>query len=627
MTDHKPSNRQITSRRLIVGLGVALVVIAVAVMGFLLGLGVLGPAESTPAAMAQGTTQPPTRETTTGVPPATPPPTATQAPMPTASPSPTPELGTSNVYIEYILDASGSMNEKLPDGTVKLAVAKDVLRDFLGSFLPETNIGLRAYGHRVYYKETAKSCEDVELIAPVEKGQMEAIATWLQDFKAQGMTPLAESIRLAMKDFVFDPARKNSIVMLSDGIETCEGDPCGLVEESKAEGIEFTFHVIGLQVDNATRKQLRCIARPGGGTYHDASSAQDLKQALGDIKTDATEGEVIAPFGVDTPTPALPMPTNTPIPPTPTDTLIPPTVTYTPIPPTPSHTPKPATAKPALQGRIVFVTDRHAPDATECWDSICNTEIYVMNANGSDPVRLTSFDEFDLNPVWSPDGKRIAYATNRERAGYTKYDIYVMNSDGSSQARITDNVSPSIIGLSWSPDGKRIAFGAEALAPVSVLVINADGSGQAHLTTGEAWDHSPCWSPDGKRIVFVSDRHGNDEIYVMKPDGSGVTRLTNNAASDRRPVWSPDGRLIAFSSNRDGNSQIYVMNADGSGVERLTKGPGDKWSPAWSPDGTSITFVSDRDGNWEIYAMSANGGGVTRLTNSPANEWDPAWTK
>jgi hypothetical protein len=86
------------------------------------------------------------------------------------------------------------------------------------------------------------------LIAPPEKGQMEHIVSWLQDFTVQGMTPLAASLQLALEDFIFDASRVNSIVMLSDGIETCGGDPCQLVEDLKAQGINFTLHVIGLDV-------------------------------------------------------------------------------------------------------------------------------------------------------------------------------------------------------------------------------------------------------------------------------------------------------------------------------------------------------------------------------------------
>ncbi|GEM_PF-5550662 len=237
-------------------------------------------------------------------------PTSASTEAPTSTPMP--ELGTSNLFIEYILDASGSMSETLSDGSPKIEVAQRVLTEHMRSFRPETNIGLRVYGHRLPYQQTDESCQDIELIAPPEKGQMERIAGWLQDFTVQGMTPLAASLELAKDDFIYDASRINSIVMLSDGIETCGGDPCQLVEDLKAEGINFTIHVIGLDVDDPTRQQLSCIAEAGGGTYHDARSQQELNRALDAVQADVTRDEVIVPPDVDTPTPEVATPTLLP---------------------------------------------------------------------------------------------------------------------------------------------------------------------------------------------------------------------------------------------------------------------------------------------------------------------------
>ena len=221
----------------------------------------------------------------------------TSAPTETPTGTPLPELGTSNAFIEYILDASGSMTEALSDGSPKIEVAQRVLTEHMRSFRPETNIGLRVYGHRLPYQQEAESCQDIELIAPVEKGQMERIVGFLRDFTVQGMTPLASSLERAKDDFVYDASRVNSIVMLSDGIETCGGDPCQLVEDLKAQGINFTIHVIGLDVDEPTREQLSCIAQAGGGTYHDAMNQQDLGNALSAIKYEVTRDEVVTPAG------------------------------------------------------------------------------------------------------------------------------------------------------------------------------------------------------------------------------------------------------------------------------------------------------------------------------------------
>ncbi len=236
-----------------------------------------------------------------------------------------------------------------------------------------------------------------------------------------------------------------------------------------------------------------------------------------------------------------------------------------------------------------------------------NWEIYVMNADGSGQARLTDNSAIDYVPSYSPDGRRIAFHSNRDDPDRNDDDfifgIYVMNADGSGQTRLTDN--SAIDGApSWSPDGRRIAFHSDRDDPdrsddyriAGIYVMNADGSGQTRLTDNSATDASPSWSPDGRRIAFTSYRDGNGEIYVMNADGSGQTRLTHISATDAAPSWSPDGRRIAFHSNRDWYWEIYVMNADSFGQTRPTGNSAVGADPSWSPDGENRT----RDGvGWD----------------------------
>ena len=234
-------------------------------------------------------------------------------------------------------------------------------------------------------------------------------------------------------------------------------------------------------------------------------------------------------------------------------------------------------------------------------------------------TRLTVHDAFDSGPDWSPDGRRIAFASDRDGS----FEVYVMNADGSGVTRLTKNdavdVSPT-----WSPDGRRIAFSSTRDGSFEIYVMNADGSGVTRLTVNDAYDVYPAWSPDGRHIAFDSDRDGNREIYVMNADGSGVTRLTDHGADDFTPAWSPDGLRIAFTSGSGGNTEIYVMDA--SGFTRLTNNDVDDVTPAWSPDGRRIAFASERDGNLEIYVMNADGSGVTRLTYNGARDLFPEWS-
>lgn len=183
--------------------------------------------------------------------------------------------------VEYILDASGSMNE-IVDGRPKLAMAQSVLRTLLDAEEGASLIGLRAFGTVAGLSEAA-SCQDSQLLVPVGEAGAAATASAVASVTANGMTPIAESLRRAAEDFLFEPGRLNAIVLLSDGEESCGGDPAAVVRDLRARGFEITVHVVALDVDAGARAQLSAIAAAGGGLYWDARSEDDLRRALADV--------------------------------------------------------------------------------------------------------------------------------------------------------------------------------------------------------------------------------------------------------------------------------------------------------------------------------------------------------
>jgi Tol biopolymer transport system component len=226
-------------------------------------------------------------------------------------------------------------------------------------------------------------------------------------------------------------------------------------------------------------------------------------------------------------------------------------------------------------------------DAKIAYQSGEISEIKVMNADGSGQYSVTPVTGIHAWPTWSSDGTRIAFQADRDivvgdvPSLMDNPDIFVVNSNGTAEIRLTTHPGRDWLPV-WSPDGSKIAFLSDREGPGEIFLMNLDGSGQTNLTNNPAADGWPVWSPDGSKIAFQSYRDGNAEVYVMNADGSGIVRLTSNTAFDGGPSWSPDGTRIAFESDRDGNLEIYVMNTDGSGQTRLTDHAAFDGYPVWT---------------------------------------------
>ena len=257
---------------------------------------------------------------------------------------------------------------------------------------------------------------------------------------------------------------------------------------------------------------------------------------------------------------------------------------------------------------LVFVTER--PMVSGIWS---------MDAGGHDEVRLTQLLGGEANPSVSPDGSKIAFASN-----FDGFSIWVMDVDGGNQHPITAGSFSDH--PAWSPDGKKIAFLSNRDGDSEIYVTDPDGGNATRLTNSPGLDTEPTWSPDGTKIAFSSGRAGagTRQIYSIEADGDNPTRLSDGSGEDVQPDWSPDGTKIAFSHDIPNPSPggIWVMDADGGNPTSLTDDAGSSdYAPAWSPDGTRIAFTRSHD----IYSMHADGTQQTQLTNSRFLEWLPDW--
>lgn len=208
------------------------------------------------------------------------------------------------------------------------------------------------------------------------------------------------------------------------------------------------------------------------------------------------------------------------------------------------------------------------------------SDVYVLNTADMSVTQLTH-DGDSGHPSWSPDGTRIAFETRRDGNS----EIYVMDADGSDPVNLTKHEAGDYE-PAWSPDGTQIAFATSRDGNVEVNVVNADGSNATNLTNDPATDGEPDWSPDGTRIVFWSSRSTSPKggLYLMGADGSNPTLLISQECIFY-PKWSPDGLQIAYAGlcGMGGGYEILAVQLDGSNLANLTNHSAYDMSPAWSP--------------------------------------------
>jgi Tol biopolymer transport system component len=217
---------------------------------------------------------------------------------------------------------------------------------------------------------------------------------------------------------------------------------------------------------------------------------------------------------------------------------------------------------------------------TRTWD------IWVANWDGTGRRNLTRDTAEDTDPAWSPDRRRIVYASNPSpcRAFGCQLDLYAIDRDGQDRRRLT-NTPQDERGPDWSPDGGRIAYTRSGKGDSGIWVMGADGGGQRRLTDDPAFP--PDWAPDGERLLYLREARsgGNPRLYVINADGSGRRRIGNAQVWGRSARWSPDGTRIALSKQ----DAVWVVNADGSGLRRIRQSAAD---PFWTPDGRHLVFTA-----------------------------------
>jgi Tol biopolymer transport system component len=358
--------------------------------------------------------------------------------------------------------------------------------------------------------------------------------------------------------------------------------------------------------------------------------------------------------------------------------------------------------EPSDLGRptLVQVSVRRAVHASPAWSPDGSALVYSAEAGttrklflkqlaSGDEQQLTRGAHDDLQPAWSPAGKRIVFVRSR-RAGerlepgdvfgqYADGDLWSIDLASGAETKLAE----AAFNPSFSPDGTRIAVDASFAGPRRLWLIDARGRNPQQVTSdvSEAIVHlRPRWSPDGRKLVFQNVERTKFDIRVADVASGSLGWITNDAAQDVEPVWSPHGRFVYFSSYRSGGLNIWRVPVSASGkpvgrLQQITKGAGQDvdvalspdgrraafvtlrqnasiWrlpvSPqsgrplgapeqviattredsrgAWSPDGRVIAFNSDRTGEMNVWLHSLEDGSTRQLTRGAGGDFQPNWS-
>lgn len=265
------------------------------------------------------------------------------------------------------------------------------------------------------------------------------------------------------------------------------------------------------------------------------------------------------------------------------------------------------TVTPKLTGKIAFLSTRDG-----------NSEVYLMNPDGTNQRNLTNNPANDNEISFSPDGSQILFISDRDGS---VFHLFIMNSDGTNVRQLTTGTQDEW-GPIFTPDSTQILFFRTTTNGDEIFIMNADTTNQRQLTNNNVGDVMPSMTPDQQWVIYEEQVGKNYTLFRMKADGTGAQALTSTDVDSEYHCISPDGSKIAYSES----NHITTINVDGSRRQQLTFPSGYQDRHPWySPDGAYIAFASTRDGQYEIYVMDADGKNPRRLTTGTSLDYFPIW--
>ncbi|HEU5316888.1 MAG TPA: hypothetical protein VFX49_12330 [Chloroflexota bacterium] len=271
--------------------------------------------------------------------------------------------------------------------------------------------------------------------------------------------------------------------------------------------------------------------------------------------------------------------------------------------PAPAEEPAPAQSVPALAGRLLFMAD-------------ADLQLWERGA-----TRRLTRDRISRQPVWSPDGKKIAHI----KIDVSSSELWVMDADGSQPRQLTDNYSKIVTKNNWAfrprwwPDGSRLLFLSEAKTnDLMIWQVQPDGRNLRPYVTIPDFEGGldmPSVSPDAKRLLAVSYRTPGvtSQVFSYALPSGPWRQLTEHPEGAYDATWSPDGTRFAYTVRAKGRHDVWVASADGASAQGLTDA-GACRAPCWSPDGQQIAYVSGEGGAFDVWVAPAAGGAKRQVT-------------
>ncbi len=214
---------------------------------------------------------------------------------------------------------------------------------------------------------------------------------------------------------------------------------------------------------------------------------------------------------------------------------------------------------------------------------------------------------------------RIAYVTEMQSGGASRYALNVADSDGFNPQVVLESKSP-IVSPAWSPSGREIAYVSFEGDRPRIFAQNLASGTRQVIAAFPGLNSAPAWAPDGKRMALTLSKDGNPEIYIMDIETRRLRRLTVSAAIDTEPAWAPDGTSLVFTSDRGGTPQIYQVSATGGQAKRLTFEGKYNSRATFAPDGKSIALVHGNQGTFRTAVLDLENNALRVLTKTTLDE-------